>query len=145
MLNKFRALIAPCGLIVLALLFLTGCSSSDNSNKTSISSGTITGSGSSGGAAAQVSVTAASNPIGSTATTTITVIVTDAQGRRTDASIIVTSNGGGTFNGSATTVNANTLGGVLIVTYKPDTTGDIEIAVTVTGTSVRGSTILTVL
>jgi hypothetical protein len=146
MLNRYRALISFCGLIAIALLFLTGCSSSDNSDKTSISSGTITGSGSSGGAAAKVVVTAGNSQIVSGGTTTITVIITDAQGRRTDATVTLTSSGMGTFNGASdVTFSGNTIGGSLIVNYTasvPTATSNTEITATVNGTNIKGSTII---
>jgi len=144
MLKKISIFISPVALIIIALFFLWGCSSSDVNSQRSISSGTTTGFGSSGGAAVQITVTPASNPIGSGATTTLTVTVTDAQGRRTDATITLTSSGGGTFNGTPTTFSANTLGGSLIVTYTPSATGSIEIVATVNGTAIRASVTLSV-
>jgi hypothetical protein len=66
------------------------------------------------------------------------VILTDASGRRTDASIILTSSGGGTFNGTNTTLSGNTLGGFFSATYTAPTVTlqtDTEIAATVSWTT----------
>ncbi|MBI5604480.1 MAG: hypothetical protein HY879_14125 [Deltaproteobacteria bacterium] len=134
-------------LSLLALLALWGCNVSDVNKKDSVSSGTTTGSGSSSGTAAMVTVTVGNNPIASGATTSLTVIVTDSQGRRTEATIILTSSRGGTFNGTDTTLSGSTFGGALIATYTApsvSTQTDIELAAVVPGTTVRGTTILTV-
>jgi len=129
-----------------ALVISLGCEVSDVNKQNSVSSGTTSGSGSSGGAAANVTVTAANNTIVSGGTTTITVIVTDTSGRRTDASIILTSSAKGTFNGTTnTTLNGNTLGGILIVNYTGSSTFiDDEITATVAGTNIKGSTIISI-
>jgi hypothetical protein len=132
-----------------ATLFLfLGCETSDINNQESVTSGTSTGSGSSGGAAANVSVTPGNNPIASGATTTITVIITDAAGRRTDASFILTSSHGGTFNGTNTTLSGGTLGGFFSTTYTYSgaITEEVntEITATVSGTTLKGSTFITI-
>jgi hypothetical protein len=145
-----------CFLLGAVLFFFMGCDVSDVNNQSSVTSGTTTGSGSSGGTPANVTVTAGSNTLATNATTTITVIVTDAAGRRTDASIILTSSMGGTFNETSTsnggtslkstTLNGNTSGGILIAEYKaPGIATEDEITATVTGTAVRGTTIITVI
>jgi len=138
-----------------ALVISLGCDVLDINKQNSVGSGTTTGFGSSGGPVAKVSVTTANNTIVAYGTTTITVILTDASGRRTDASIILTASGGGTFNGTTGTITGNgtgtltgsTLGGILIVTYTAgyiNTQTDIEIDATVSGTTLRGSTIITI-
>jgi hypothetical protein len=145
MFNKISVLLPPCSLIIFALLFLMGCSPSDVNKQSSITSGTTTGSGTSGGAAAQVAVTAGNNQLVSSGITSLTVIITDSQGRRTDATITLTSSRGGTFNGTNTTLSANTFGGALITTYTaPAGTIDDVITATVIGTNIKGSTIINV-
>ncbi|MCG6538427.1 MAG: hypothetical protein L7F78_27855 [Syntrophales bacterium LBB04] len=147
MFNKISLHIPPYGLIIFTLLFLMGCNSSDVNKQSSITSGTTTGSGSSGGAAAKVTVTSGNNQLVSGGTTTITVIITDSQGKRTDATITLTSSRGGSFNNSTTytTWSGNTIGGSLIITYTaPSDTIDTEITAAVTGTSIKGSTIISI-
>lgn len=140
-------------LVMTALILFLGCNVSDVNQQTSLSSGTTTGSGSSGGAPAFVTVYAASNSLAGGATTTITVIVTDASGKRTDASITLTSSIGGTFNASgdvsSPVLNGNTVGGVFIADYKaPSISGNDEVTATVltgAGTFLRGTTIISVI
>jgi hypothetical protein len=146
MFNKFSALLPPCCLIIFVLFFLMGCSPSDVNKQSSLTSGTITGSGTSGGAAANVAVTAGNRQLVSSGTTSITVIITDSQGRRTDATITLTSSRGGTFNGSTNaTWSGNTLGGALIASYTaPGDTVDTEITATVIGTNIKGSTSISI-
>jgi hypothetical protein len=132
-----------------AVLFIfPGCDATDINKQNSVTSGTTTGTGSSGGAPANVSVTTGNNPIASGATTTVTVILTDSSGRRTDASIILTSSRGGTFNGTNTTLSGNTLGGFFSATYTYSGTiteqVETEITATVSWTTVRGSTTITI-
>ena len=136
--------------LVATLILFLGCNVSDVNQQTSISSGTTTGSGSSGGAPANITVYAASNSLIGEATTTITVIVTDASGKRTDTSLTLTSSIGGTFNTTGDTsypvLNGTTIGGVFIADYKaPAISGTDEVTATVSGTNVRGSTIITVI
>lgn len=133
-------------LLSAALFLFLGCDVSDINKQNSVSSGTTTGSGSSGGPAANVTIYAGNNAIATNATTTITVIITDASGRRTDASIILTSSRKGTFNGTTnSTLNGNTIGGILIVNYTaPLASTDDEITATVAGTILKGTTIITV-
>ncbi len=101
--NKSFSFISLFLLMVVALFGLMGCNSSDVNNKDSITSGTTTGFGGSGGTAAQVTVLAGNSQIAfGVGTTPITVIVTDSQGRRTDASIILTSSRGGSFGVTST-------------------------------------------
>ena len=96
--NKSFSFISLFLLMVVALLGLMGCNSSGVNSKDSVTSGTTTGFGGSGGTAAQVTVLAGNSQIAwVVGTTPITVIVTDSQGRRTDASIILTSSLGGSF------------------------------------------------
>jgi hypothetical protein len=128
-----------------ALIISLGCDVSDVNKQNSVTSGTTSGSGSSGGAPANVFVTAANNTISSGATTTITVILTDASGRRTDASVTLTSSSGGTFNGTNATLNGNTVGGLFTADYKaPSLSIDDVITATVSGTLLKGTTIITV-
>jgi hypothetical protein len=135
-------------LLCSALVSLLGCDASDVNQQNSVASGTTTGYGSSGGVPANVSVTAGNNPIASGSTTTITVILTDSSGRRTDASIILTSARGGTFNGTNTTLSGNTLGGFFSATYTYLGTiteqMETEITATVSWTTLRGSTLITI-
>ena len=142
-----RKSISPFFLFLLvsaALFIFLGCNNSDINKQNSVTSGTTSGSGSSGGAATNVTVNAASNSIAVGATTIITVIVTDASGKRTDASIILTSSRGGTFNGSNVNLIGNTTGGIFIADYKaPSTATDDTISATVAGTILQGITIIT--
>jgi len=126
-------------------LLLEGCSPSDTNNKTSISSGTTTGSGSTGGAAASVVVTAANRQVVTGGTTPITVTVTDSSGKRTDATITLTSTRGGFFfDSTSTTWTGQTVGGVLIVNFTAPTDPiETEITALVMGTNLRGSTTIT--
>jgi hypothetical protein len=126
-------------------LLLSGCSPSDTQNKTSIASGTTTGSGTSGGPAASVVVTAGSRQLVTGGTTPLTVTVTDSSGRRTDATITLTSTRGGTFSDSTTpTWTGQTIAGVLIVNFTaPSDPIETEIVAMVVGTTVRGSTTIT--
>ncbi len=139
--------ISPVFLLLLlsaALFIFLGCDNSDINKQNSVTSGTTSGSGSSGGAAANVTISAGSNSIAVGATTTITVIVTDASGKRTDASIILTSSRAGTFNGSNVTLIGNTTGGVFIADYKaPSTATDDTITATVAGTILQGTVVIT--
>ena len=101
MANKSFSFISLFLLMVVALFGLMGCNSSGANSKDSITSGTTTGFGGSGGTAAQVTVLAGNSEIAfGVGTTPITVIVTDSQGRRTDASIILTSSQRGIFRGN---------------------------------------------
>ncbi len=143
--------IAVVFLLGAALVISLGCNVSDVNKQNSVGSGTTSGSGSSGGAVANVSVTAGNNTMISNGTTTITVILTDASGRRTDAAIILTASLGGTFtfNGTTnTTFSGYTVGGILIVTYTAPSIGtqtptEID-AMVVSGTPLQGSTIITI-
>jgi hypothetical protein len=146
MLNKSLSLIF---LILSMLIALSGCDNSDVNNKNSITSGTTTGFGSSGGSVTNVTVTAGNSTIASEATTIITVIITDRNNKRTDDSIILTSSRAGYFNGDSTntTLNEYTLGGVLVATYTaPSVTSqtDTEITAMVKGTTIKGTTIITI-
>jgi hypothetical protein len=131
-------------LLIAALFIFLGCDVSDTNKQNSVTSGTTTGSGSSGGPPANVTVVAGNNTLAAGATTTITVIVTDSSGKRTDASIILTSSQKGTFNGTNTTLNGNTVGGIFIVNYTAPTASDDIITATVTGTIVKGTTIISI-
>jgi hypothetical protein len=136
--------------MVLVFLTLLGCSSGDTNSKESLSSGTTTGFGNTTGSVASVSISFGSNPIANGATTTVNVVLSDSQGRRVDSTVILTSNGGGTFatlsgTNSGSTITAGTTGGSLIVTFTPSFSGQIEIAATVLGTNLRSAAILNVL
>ncbi len=142
--HKSISLIFLFLLLMCRPFYFPGCNSSDINNQNSVTSGTTSGSGSSGGAAANVTIFAGDNVIAVGATTTITVIMTDASGKRTDASIILTSSRGGTFNGSNVTLIGNTKGGIFIADYKaPSTPTDDTITATVSGTILKGITIIT--
>jgi hypothetical protein len=144
------AFLALFGLILFSFLFLSGCSSDGSNSKESLTSGTTTGFGNSTGPVANLLISIGSNPIGNGATTTVTVLLTDSQGRKTDGTVILTSNGGGNFSAlggttSASTITAGTTGGSLVVTYTPSAAGQFEIAASVVGSNIRGAAILTVL
>ena len=131
------------GLTMFFLFVLSACDIINNKDPDSVSSGTWSGYGSSGGGpAANIALGAASTNLYAGATTTITVVVTDAQGRRTDASVVFNSSLGGTFNGNAV-LNGTTLGGILTVDYKaPSVAGEDEVTATVIGTSIKGTLII---
>lgn len=144
MVNKSRAFV----LILWALISffsLVGCNISDNNKKDSLTSGTIAGSGSSGGPPANVTVTAINSQLVAGGTTIITIIITDSQGRRTEATITLTSSNGGTFNGTNPTWSGNTLGGALLMPYTATAVvNSTEITATVNGTNIKGSTVITI-
>jgi hypothetical protein len=170
--NKSFSFISLFLLMVVALFGLMGCNSSGVNSKDSVTSGTTTGFGGSGGTAAQVTVVAGNSQIGVNGTTPITVIVTDSQGRRTDASVILTSSLGGSFNvtstntgsttvsggGSNTTVTTTTsntilttttAGGVLTSTYTAvlaplSSPVDTQITAFIVGTTIKGSATVTI-
>jgi hypothetical protein len=129
-----------------AFFVFPGCEVSDINKQESVTSGTSTGSGGSGsgGSPASVTVIAGSSVIDVSATTTITVFITDASGKRTDATITLTSSTGGTFNGTDSVLTGNTLGGVLITQFKASAVGENEVTATVTGTGLKGSTIISI-
>ncbi len=131
-------------LLTAALFIFSGCEGKDINKQDSVSSGTSTGSGSSGsgGAPANVTIFPGNNAVAVGATTTITVIITDASGRRTDASVILTSARGGTFNGTNVILTGNTSGGIFIAEYKAVNAGDDTVTATVTGTTLTGTTII---
>jgi hypothetical protein len=146
MVHKSISLIFMFFLLGAALFIFPGCDASEVNKQNSVTSGTTSGSGSSGGAPANVTIFPGSNSLAAGATTTITVIITDASGKRTDASVLLTSSGGGTFNGTSnSTLNGNTLGGILIVNYTaPSTSTNDEVAATVAGTALKGTTMISV-
>ncbi len=117
-------------------------------NPDSVSSSTISGFGTGGGAPAQVIVSASNPTIASGGSTTIEVFVTDAAGRRTEASIILTSSRGGSFNGDHATITAGTVNGYYLATYTYSGTVteaiETEITATVAGTTLRGSCVISI-
>jgi hypothetical protein len=159
---KILSSITVVFLLGAALVISLGCDVLDINKQSSVGSGTTTGFGSSGGQVANVSVTAANNTMVSGGTTIITVILTDASGRRTDASILLTSSGGGVFSGTTgttggtttgtATFTGSTLGGILTATYTAPSLSSInqiytvstEIDATVSGTTLKGSTFITI-
>ncbi len=145
MFHKSHSPIFLVFLLSAVLFIFLGCDSSDVNKQSSVTSGTTTGYGSSGGAAANITVSAGNTNIATGVTTTITVIITDSSGKRTDASIILTSSQGGTFNGSNVTLVGNTLGGIFIADYKaPSTSTEDEVTAAVAGTTLKGSTMITI-
>jgi hypothetical protein len=142
----------PAVLILILLLGLPlvggGCGDSGN-DKTSISSGTTTGGGGSGLAPAAISVTAGNRLLAAGGfTTTLTIIVTDNRGARTDATFYLTSSLGGNFviNGEKKggTIVGTTTNGIFITTFESGTIlGDTEIAAFIPGTTLRGTTTIT--
>ncbi|MBI5584447.1 MAG: hypothetical protein HY892_11550 [Deltaproteobacteria bacterium] len=126
-----------------------GCSESGN-DKSSISSGTTTGGGggSSGLPPAVITVSAGSRQLaGGGFTTTLTVIVTDSRGARTDATFFLTSSLGGNFIVSGDqkggTINGTTTNGIFITTFESGVVlGETEIAASIPGTPLRGTTLI---
>lgn len=143
----------PSVIILLFLLGLQwvggGCGDSSN-DKNSIASGTTTGGGGSGQAPAAISVTAGNRELaGGGSSTTLTIIVTDNRGARTDATFYLTTSLGGNFvvNGDKKggTINGTTTNGIFITTFKSGVVlGDTEIAASLPGTALRGTTTITI-
>jgi hypothetical protein len=143
----------PSVLILLFLLSLPwvggGCGDSSN-DKSSIASGTTTGGGGSGLAPAAISVTAGNRELaGGGSSTTLTIIVTDNRGARTDATFYLTTSLGGNFvvNGDKKggTINGTTTNGIFITTFESGVVlGDTEIAASIPGTALRGTTTITI-
>ena len=149
MLQKIHSSKANFTLFLLAFLFnlsALGCGNESNS-KDSLTSGTHTGSGGSGLPPATITVVAGNNELAASAgTTTVTVVVTDNRGARTEATFQLTSSLGGNFvlnsgTKSGTTIGT-TIGGIFITTFEAGgVLGTTEIAATIPGTPfLRGST-----
>ena len=121
-----------------------GCGSESN-NKDSLTSGTHTGSGGSGLPPAAITVVAGNSELAASGgTTTITVLVTDSRGARTEATFYLTSSLGGNFiidsEKKSGTIVGTTTGGIFITSFEAGgVLGDTEIAATIPGTSLRGS------
>jgi hypothetical protein len=144
----------PTALLLFLLIGLQlmswGCGDSGN-DKSSISSGTTTGGGGSGQAPAAISVTAGNRQLaGGGFTTTITVIVTDSRGARTDATFYLTTSLGGNFivdgEKKGGTIVGTTTNGIFITTFESGViiNADTEIAASIPGTSVRGTTTISI-
>jgi hypothetical protein len=134
-------------LFLLAFLFNLiglGCGSESN-NKDSLPSGTNTGSGGSGQPPAVITVVAGNKELAASGgTTTITVMVTDSRGARTEATFYLTSSLGGSFiiDGATKsgTIVGTTTGGIFITSFEAGgVLGTTEIAAFIPGTSLRGS------
>jgi hypothetical protein len=123
-----------------------GCSSDPNNSKNSLTSGTITGSGGSGLPPSAITVVVGNSELAASGgTTTITVLVTDSRGARTEATFNLTSSLGGNFvlnsEKKSGTMVGTTTGGIFITTFEAGgVLGTTEIAATIPGTSLRGST-----
>lgn len=121
-----------------------GCGS-DANNKDSITSGTHTGSGGSGLPPAGITVVAGNSELAASGgTTTITVMVTDSRGARTEGTFYLTSSLGGNFiidgEKKSGTVVGTTTGGIFITSFEAGgVLGNTEIAAAIPGTSLRGS------
>lgn len=131
------------------LLIAWGCGGDANNDMTSLSSGTTTGGGGSGLAPATIRVTAGNRELAAGGfTTTLTVIVTDKNGARTDATFYLTSSLGGNFiidsDKKGGTIVGTTNKGIFITTFESGVLlGDTEIAAFIPGTALRGTTIIT--
>jgi hypothetical protein len=140
---------AICTLFLLflaALLTGLGCGS-DANNKDSLTSGTHTGGGGSGLPPAAITVVAGNSNLDYLGTTTITVMVTDSRGARTEATFYLTSSRGGQFviDGATKsgTIVGTTTGGIFITSFEAGgVPGDTEISASIPGTTLRGSTII---
>jgi hypothetical protein len=139
-------------LFLLAFLFNLiglGCGG-DANNKNSLTSGTHTGSGGSGLPPAAITVVAGNSELAASGgTTTITVMVTDSRGARTEATFYLTSSLGGNFiidsEKKSGTIVGTTTGGIFITSFEAGgVLGTTEIAVTIPGTSLRGSTTINI-
>ena len=126
-----------------------GCGDSNN-DSSSLSSGTTTGSGGSGQSPATITVSAGSRELaGGGFTTTLTVIVTDSRGARTNATFYLTSSLGGNFvvdsEKKGGTIVGTTTNGIFITTYESGVVlGDTEITAAVPGTALRGTTTISI-
>jgi hypothetical protein len=152
MLHKIHSSQTNLTLILLAFLFQLiglGCGNESN-NRDSLSSGTHTGSGGSGLSPATITVVAGSNELAASGgVTTITVVVTDSRGARTEATFHLTSSLGGSFvvdsEKKSGTVIGTTTGGIFITTFEAGgVLGDTIITATIPGTTLRGSFALTI-
>jgi hypothetical protein len=147
-------------IILMAHLTGLGCSNEPNNNKDSLTSGSQTGGGGSGLPAATITVVAGNSELAAEGRTTVTVMVTDSRGARTEATVYLTSSLGGYFvNGSSTDTGSKTVvgtatGGILITFFEPrneiflptdGTTKSTEITATIPGTSLRGSTFIKII
>jgi len=127
-----------------------GCSSDSNNSKNSLTSGTNTGSGGSGLPPAVIAVVAGNSELAASGgTTTITVLVTDSRGARTEATFNLTSSLGGNFvlnsEKKSGTMVGTTTGGIFITTFEAGgVLGTTEIAATIPGTPLRGSTTINI-
>jgi hypothetical protein len=147
MLQKIHSSKTNLTFFLLAFLFNLiglGCGS-DSNNKDSLSSGTHTGSGGSGLPPAAITVVAGNNELAASGgATTITVLVTDSRGARTEATFYLTSSLGGNFiidsEKKSGTIVGTTTGGIFITSFEAGgVLGSTEIAATIPGTSLRGS------
>ena len=152
MLQKIHSSKANLTFFLLAFLFNLvglGCGS-DSNNKDSITSGTHTGSGGSGLPPAAITVVAGNSELAASGgTTTITVLVTDSRGARTEGSFYLTSSLGGSFivdsEKKSGTIVGTTTGGIFITFFEAGgVLGTTEIAVAIPGTSFRGSTTINI-
>ena len=152
MLQKIHS--SKTNLTLLLLVFLVnliglGCGNESN-NKDSLSSGTHTGSGGSGLPPASITVVAGNRELAASGgTTTITVLITDSRGARTEGTFYLTSSLGGTFVVDSAkksgTIVGTTTGGIFITTFEAGgVLGDTEIAATIPGTPLRGSFTITI-
>jgi hypothetical protein len=136
--------------VLAAQLTGLGCSGDANNNSNSLSSGTHTGSGGSGLPPTTITVVSGNNQLpASGGTTTITVLVTDSRGARTEATFNLTSSSGGNFIIDGTTkggtIVGTTTGGIFITTFETNgLTNNTEIAATIPGTFLRGSTTINI-
>ena len=147
MLNKkspSRSIFFLFFLILAAHLTGLGCGSESN-NQGSLTSGTHTGGGGSGLPPAAITVVAGNSELAASAgTTTVTVLVTDSRGARTEATFYLTSSLGGNFiidgEKKSGTIVGTTTGGIFITSFEAGgVLGNTEIAAFIPGTSLRGS------
>ena len=152
MLQKIHSSKTNLTLFLLALLFNLiglGCGNESN-NRDSLSSGTHTGSGGSGLPPAAITVVAGNRELAASGgTTTITVLVTDSRGARTEATFYLTSSLGGSFvvdsEKKSGTIVGTTTGGIFITSFEAGgVLGDTEIAAAIPGTPLRGSFAITI-
>jgi hypothetical protein len=136
-------------LFIAAHLTGLGCGS-DANNKDSLTSGTHTGGGGSGLPPAAITVVTGNSELAASGgVTTVTVMVTDSRGARTEATFHLTSSLGGNFViDSATksgTIVGTTTGGIFITSFEAGGVfGTTEIAASIPGTSLRGSTTINI-
>ena len=138
-------------LVMLGFLNLVGLGCGDSTNdQGSITSGTTSQGGGSGLSPATIAVSAGNQELaGGGSATTLTVIITDHRGARTNGTFYLTSSLGGNFivdgEKKGGTIVGSTTNGIFITSFQSGSVlGVTEIAASIPGTAIRGTTIITI-